>query len=149
MSKEKDCARPARGISRRDFAKRTALAAAAATVLPSELLSPSAARAAASPPLPQQTTTEAPKLSPASRAEVDAKIQAIFRRYGSRLSDAEKADVRRLMTEGQKPLEELRAFPLENGDGPATVLRPYRAPAQPPRPVPRPARPRARRRKGA
>ncbi len=128
----------ARGISRRDFARRTALAAAAAAVLPGELFSPGLSRAAAPAiPLDQQPTTEAPKLSPEGRAEVDEKIQAIFRRYGSRLSGAEKADIRRLITEGQKPLEELRAFPLENGDGPATVLRPYRAPIPPQKPGPR------------
>jgi hypothetical protein len=107
-------------ISRRDFALHAAIAAAAAACLPGELL-------AAQPLLPasppQQQADE--KLSPESLAEVEAKIQAIFRKYGSRLSDAQKADIRRLVTEGQKPLELMRKFSLDNADQPGNVLRLY------------------------
>jgi hypothetical protein len=106
-------------ISRRDFARRAAIAAATAACLPSELL----ARPTAPPPAAPQQGDE--KLSPASQAEVDAKIQAIFAKYGDRFSEAQKADIRRLVTEGQKPLEAMRKFPLENSDQPATVLRLY------------------------
>jgi hypothetical protein len=107
------------GISRRDFARRAAIAAATAACLPSELL----AHSTAPPPAPPQQANE--KLSPESQAEVDAKIQAIFGKYGSRFSETQKADIRRLVTEGQKALDVMRKFPIENSDQPATVLRLY------------------------
>jgi hypothetical protein len=107
----------ASGISRRDFARRAALAATAAC-LPAELL------AAHLPSIPPQQQPEE-KLSPDSQAEVEAKIQALLRKYGDRLSEAQKADVRRLLTEGQKPLEQMRKFPLENANQPGNVLKLY------------------------
>ncbi|MGH9714319.1 MAG: twin-arginine translocation signal domain-containing protein [Candidatus Acidiferrales bacterium] len=110
----------ATAISRRDFARRAAIAAATAACLPGELLASHPA-APASPP-PQQAEE---KLSAESQAEVDAKIQAIFRKYGDRLSDAQKADIRRLVTESQKPLEIMRKFPLDNADQPGNVLKLY------------------------
>ena len=109
----------ASGISRRDFTRRAVIAAATAACLPAELL--------AAPPLPatppQQQAED--KLSPESQAEVDAKIQALLRKYGDRLSEAQKTDVRRLLTEGQKPLEQMRKFPLDNGNQPGNVLKLY------------------------
>jgi hypothetical protein len=65
-----------------------------------------------------------PKLSPESHAEVEARIQSIFSQYGSRFSDAQKADIRRLCALAQPPLDRLRAYALENGDGPALYLKP-------------------------
>jgi hypothetical protein len=65
-----------------------------------------------------------PKLSLGSQAEVDSRIQTILAQYGSRLSDAQKADIRRLATEAQPPLDRLRAYPTENGDGPALYMKP-------------------------
>ena len=56
---------------------------------------------------------------------MEAKIQAIFRKYGSRIPEEQKADVRRLVRESQKSLESLRAFPLDNADQPATVFELY------------------------
>ena len=106
-------------ISRRDFARRAAIAAASAACLPAKLL---AASPLPAPPLPQQAGE---KLSPESQAEADAKIQALFRKYGERLSEAQKADVRRLLTEGQKPLELMRKYPLDNPDQPGNVLKLY------------------------
>jgi hypothetical protein len=105
-------------ISRRAFARGAALAATAAC-LPNQLLGKNLPAA----PLPQQQGDD--KLSPEGQAEADAKIQAIFRKYGDRLSEAQKADIRRLVTEGQKPLETMRKFALENGDQPGNVLRLY------------------------
>jgi len=107
------------GISRRDFARRAAIAAATAACLPSELL----AAPSILPPAPPQQASE--KLSPESQAEADSKIQAIFSKYGTRFSDAQKDDIRRLVNEGQKSLEAMRAFPLDNSDQPATVLKLY------------------------
>src|SRR5882672_5684408 len=107
-------------ISRREFARRAAFVSAAATLTPSNLLT---AESVATP-LNAQLPANKPKLSPESQAEVDARIQSIFAQYGSRLSDAQKADIRRLATEAQPPLERLRAFATENGDGPGLYLKP-------------------------
>jgi len=115
MSNERtECA----DISRRSFARRAALAAAAAC-LPRELIA--GVEATSSPP--QQQGEE--KLSPEGQDEAEAKIQAIFHKYGDRLSEAQKTDIRRLVTEGQKPLETMRKFPLDNADQPGNVLRLY------------------------
>jgi hypothetical protein len=100
-------------LSRRDFARRTALAAATAAAMPGTLLA---------------TANEGKRGGKATlenQAEIDSKIQAIFHRYGDRLSDAQKADIRRLVREGQKPLEAMRAFPLDNADQPGNVLKLY------------------------
>jgi hypothetical protein len=107
------------GLSRRDFARRAATAAATLACLPAELLTVSPLNT----PRPTQQPEE--KLSLESQAEVDAKIQAVFRRYGHRLSEVQKADVRRLLTEGQKPLELIRKYPLDNADQPGNVLNLY------------------------
>ena len=120
MAQKKISREFSKGISRRDFARRAALAAATTAMIPSDLL---AQREAPATPAPQQA--QGPKLSPESRAEVEAKIQAIVRKYGQRLSEEQKADVRRLVAEGQKSLETLRAFPLDNSHAPATVFELY------------------------
>ena len=44
--------------------------------------------------------------------------------YGSRFSDAQKADLRRLCALAQPPLDRLRAYALENGDSSALYLKP-------------------------
>ncbi len=110
-------------ISRRDFARRAALAAAGIAVLPAASLATAAELSARSPETFPQADEK--KLSPASQAEVDAKLDVIFNKYGSRFSGAQKTDLRRLATEGQKPLEAIRAFPIENSGQPATVLKLY------------------------
>ena len=110
-------------ISRREFAARASAAAAAIAANPGALLGAAGvATAATAAAEPQQPGANAPKLSPAAQAEVDAKVAEIFRRYGEKLSDEQKADIRRLVRDGQAPLEALRAFPLENSDEPATLL---------------------------
>ena len=71
-----------------------------------------------------QQPADMPKLSPESHAEAEARIQTIFAQYGSRFSDAQKADLRRLCFLGQPPLDRLRAYALENGDNPALYFKP-------------------------
>jgi hypothetical protein len=131
------------GISRREFARRAALASAVASVAPATALAtppaPSTEHAhvaaadrperlstptsdAAVPPLQQHAGL--PKLSPESQAEVDARIQTIFAQYGKRFSDEQKTDIRRLCAVAQPPLDRLRAYALENGDAPALYLKP-------------------------
>jgi len=107
-------------LSRREFARRAALAATTALVVPDTLL---AQESAPKPAAPSNAPAPATQLSPALQAEGELKYQWIIGNYGSRLSDAEKKDVHRLVMEGQKSLTAFRAFPLENSDQPATVLK--------------------------
>lgn len=108
-------------ISRREFARCAAFASAAASLSPAELL----ARESAAAALPLQTpASSGPKLSPESQAEVESRLQAVFTQYGSRLSDAQKSDLRRLAAEGQAALDRLRAYATDNSDGPALYLKP-------------------------
>jgi hypothetical protein len=118
--------RPRRGanITRRDFARRAALAAAGITVLPGELLA-SPARLTPAGVAESSLFADEPKLSPAAQAEAKARAEAVFRKRGDRLSEEQKKEIRRLSTEAQPSLEKLRAFALENSDQPATVLKLY------------------------
>jgi hypothetical protein len=124
-------------ISRREFARRAAFVSAAASLSPSNLLSSEST--AASPPA--QQPANAPKLSVAGQAEVESRIHAIFAQYGNRLSDAQKADIRRLASEAQPPLDRLRAFATDNGDGPGLYLKPLMERERKPSPMPAPPRP--------
>jgi hypothetical protein len=106
-------------ISRREFARRAAVVSAVASLSPADLL---AEKSAAATPLLQ--TSGAPRLSPESQAELESRLQAVFAQYGSRLNDAQKADLRRLAADGQTALDRLRAYHVENTDGPALYLKP-------------------------
>lgn len=127
----------ASAISRREFARRAAFVSAAASLSPVDLLT------AKSSPLeaPALQTTTAPKLSPESQAEVDSRSQAIFAQYGSRLSDEQKADLRRIAAEGQAGLDRLRAYSTENCDAPALYLKPLIEREKKPSPKPATAKP--------
>jgi hypothetical protein len=131
------------GITRREFAKRAALASAVASVAPATALATSASPSnehanveAAAPfrgrlsdpsgtdAVSQQQPADLPKLSPESHAEAEARVQTVLAQYGSRFSDAQKADIRRLCFLAQPPLDRLRAYALENGDSSALYLKP-------------------------
>jgi hypothetical protein len=133
--------RPGSAISRREFARRAALASAIGSAVvsigptgaigvgiaptatqPSE----SANQAAAAPSeAPQaQLPANMPRLSPESQAEADARFQAILAQYGARFSEEQKTDLRRLCVLAQPPLDRLRAYPVQNGDGTALYLKP-------------------------
>ena len=116
------------GISRREFARRAAFVSAAASLAPANLLRAEEAKVETQ----LQQAPAAANLSPQSQAEVDSRIQSILAQYGSRLSDAQKTDLRRLATEAQPPLDRLRAFTVANGDGPALYLRPLIEREKPP-----------------
>jgi len=79
---------------------------------------------------PQEPAGGALKLTAEAQAEVEAKVAEIFRRYGAKLNEAQKAEVRRLVGEAQAPLDALRAFPLENSDEPAAIFRLVRVPSR-------------------
>ena len=119
-------------ISRREFARRAAFVSAAASLAPATLLNTESLAA----PRPAQQPSNAPKLSPEGQAEVESRIQSIFGQYGSRFSDAQKADIRRLASEAQRGLERLRAFPIDNGAGPGLYLKPLIEREKKPSPVP-------------
>jgi hypothetical protein len=132
MDNKKDSA-----ISRREFARRAAYVSAAASLAPANLLHAEPV----SFPEPVSQSTNAPKLSPESQAEVDSRIQAILAQYGKRLSESQKTDIRRLATEAQPPLDRLRTFATENGDGPGLYLKPLieREKKPTPKAAPKPA----------
>lgn len=108
-------------LSRREFARQATVAAAAAAVFPAGLVAQeSAPKPVASPDKPPQSSTE---VSSDLQAEGELKYQWVMQIYGKRLTDAQKRDVHRLIMEGQKPLAAFRAYPLDNSDQPATVLK--------------------------
>jgi hypothetical protein len=131
MGNEKDHA-----ISRREFARRAAMVSAA-TLAPANLLSTDVLPAT---PQPQQPPNP-PNLSPESQAEIESRVQAILSEYGNRFSDAQKTDLRRLCKESQPVLDRLRAYPVENGDGPALYLRPLMEREKKPSPMTAPPKP--------
>jgi hypothetical protein len=109
-------------ISRREFARRAAFVSAVASLSPADLLrAESLAPAAVAPAL---QTPDTSKLSAESQAEAESRIHAIFAQYGSRLSNAQKDDLKRLSRESQLMLDRLRAYPTANGDGPGLYLKP-------------------------
>lgn len=154
------------GISRREFARRAAMASAIASLAPVQATTSAAAQSAApassapasgapksstppaqaalSPNTPQVAAdANLPKLSPEGQAEVDARVQSILGQYGARLSDEQKADLRRLCAWAQPPLDRLRAYHLQNGDGEALYLKPLVEREKKP-PTPPSAKPAAR-----
>lgn len=115
-------------LDRRQFALGAAAAATAALINPGEALAQTSGSLAE---LDKKTREAMAKLTPAARAEVEMKVANIFRKYGERLSEEQKADIRRIMAESQDGLEKMRAFALENGDQPADSFRAYRGEVQP------------------
>jgi hypothetical protein len=103
-------------ITRRRFAQVTAVAAAA-TIAPAGLLGQS------EQPPKSAAPAETKPLTPQQQAEAEAQTANIVRKYGSRLNEAERADILRQLREAQKSLADFRAYPLDNADSPATVLR--------------------------
>ena len=100
-------------LSRRAFAREAVVAATAAAVLPTVLAqtpAPPAPPPAPAPPVP----------------EVEARINWIFTKYSAHLDDAQRADIRRIISGGQKDVDTMRAWPIANGDQPAGPFRVYR-----------------------
>jgi hypothetical protein len=102
-------------LSRRDFARGVALAAGTAAF-------PTTASVRAYG-LAQEAGGQASQLPPAGEVQV----QAIFAKYGKRLSDEQKTDVKRLAALARKTSDTLRSFPLENSDEPAMTFHVYRS----------------------
>jgi acyl-CoA reductase-like NAD-dependent aldehyde dehydrogenase len=73
--------------------------------------------------LQQKAQAAMDKLSPSARAEVEMKFASVIRKYGARLAEDQKMDIRRSLAETQDGVEKMRAFALDNGDQPATVFQ--------------------------
>jgi hypothetical protein len=111
-------------VSRRQFAARAALATAV-VVLPAELgsgrpVDDGVLGGAAAPAAQDEPYVAA--LTPAARARFEAMWQAVERKHGSRLTDAQKTLMRRIVASDAKMLDAVYALPLDNGDAPATTL---------------------------
>ena len=105
-------------ISRRSFGRGTVGAALAAVVQPGVV--------AADQEAPVSPTGQAPAasdLSPEQTQEMQARFNDVTRRYGDRLSGDQQGRIRRVLTQNQRMLAPVRAFPIENGDTPATTLK--------------------------
>lgn len=129
MSEEGIRGAAGKGISRREFARRAALASAMASVAPASALAGEDVRTGEAAEFVDGAAKASmqgagTRLSPESQAEVEARVHAILGQYGSRFSDEQKADIRRLCELAQPPLDRLRAYALENGDNPALYLKP-------------------------
>lgn len=126
-------------LGRRQFALGAAAVATNALIpkgkaLPLDAIAQTATSPAASvdpQSLEQKARAAMAKLPASAQAEVEMKVASIFRKYGDRLSEEQKADIRRIMAESQEGLEKMRAFKLENSDQPADAFRAYRAEAKP------------------
>lgn len=55
--------------------------------------------------------------------EVDARWKEALRRYRGRLSDEQKARIRRVLVQNERMLVPVREFAVANGDAPATTLK--------------------------
>ena len=134
--------KPGSAISRREFARRAAFASAISSAVVSigptgavgTAIAPTATQPSESanqaPTAPSTAAAQAqlpanmPRLSPESQAEADARFQAILAQYGARFSEEQKTDLHRLCILAQPPLDRLRAYPVQNGDGTALYLKP-------------------------
>ncbi|MGZ5476091.1 MAG: hypothetical protein ACXW29_06870 [Thermoanaerobaculia bacterium] len=116
-------------ISRRSFTRQAIVAATAAAVLPAAIAQTDPAAPKTTPATPKPPDSP-PALSPSSQAEVDARVQWIVTKYGSRLDETQRADIRRLITGGQSGVETMRKYELQNAAGPAEPFRIYRRTAK-------------------
>ena len=98
-------------ISRRAFAALISVGAGAL-----------AGEAAGAPPSPETPNPE-----------VEARINWIFTKYGSRLNDEQRADIRRIISGGQASIDAMRAYPLGNETGPPIPFHVYSAKRRRPR----------------
>jgi hypothetical protein len=116
-------------ISRREFGLDAALGAAAAAALslsPPSLLNARRDPDNISPAIPmgeQETPGAKPTLTPEQSRDVDAKLANIIRKYGERLSEEQRKHLRRILAYNETMLAPVRAFALQNGDPPVTVLK--------------------------
>ena len=67
------------------------------------------------------------KQADSSNAVIDSEVEARYanalRVYGDRLSESQRQRLRKILVQNQRMLANVRKFPLENADSPATTLR--------------------------
>jgi hypothetical protein len=114
-------------ISRREFGLDAAAAAAGALALSASPTSLGAAlrdRHKISPAIPgDEQETAASKLTAEQSRDVEAKLANIIRKYGERLSEEQRKHLRKILAYNETMLDPIRAFALQNGDPPVTVLK--------------------------
>lgn len=108
------------GISRRQFGRNATIVAAMFTA-PALLATTAETAEAARPQEKKPEPLEG--LTPEQVAEVDARLANILRKYGSRFNDDQKARLRSILAQNERMMAPVRAFSLQNGDPPASVLR--------------------------
>jgi len=107
--KEQDPESATPAVSTPRFGRRAALTVVAGT-LSSRLL---------------DSQVRTPTLANGDQAAVEAKYANVIRKYGDRLSAAQRTRARETLVSHQRMLMRIRDFALENGDAPATGLRLY------------------------
>ncbi|HET9399793.1 MAG TPA: hypothetical protein VFO34_02490 [Candidatus Acidoferrales bacterium] len=107
-------------FTRREFGRGAVAAVAAAALAPASAISQ---RGDASAPASPQQGPDVSDLSPAARAEIDAKVENAIRRWGDRMNDEQKTRIRTIITRHVRMLETVRKFAVKNGDSPASVLK--------------------------
>jgi hypothetical protein len=120
-------------LSRRDFAHRAILLSATASLAPAAIaLEPSVQD---NPPAKKQDQANLPKLPPASQAEADARFQFITTLPANQFDDEQTAMLKTLCIYLQPALDRVRAYHLENADGPALYLKPLVEREKKPQPI--------------
>jgi len=110
-------------ISRREFGFDAAVAAAV-SLSPASLLALPRDPHNISPVIPAHEQESAtPKLTPEQSRDVEAKLANIIRKYGERLSEDQRKHLRRILAYNETMLAPIRAFALQNGDPPVTILK--------------------------
>jgi hypothetical protein len=104
-------------ISRRRFGQEVVLAGALSLSTVKPLLGAPTSEAAG------LSNPDSLGLQPEQGQEVEAKLSNIIRKYGDRLSFAQREHLRRILAYNEKLLASIRAFSVQNGDPPASVLR--------------------------
>jgi len=118
-------------ISRREFGLDAAIGAAAAATAALSISPPSLLNArrdpdnisSATPTGEQETAAAKPMLTPEQSHDVEAKLANIIRKYGERLSEEQRKHLRKILAYNETMLAPVRAFALQNGDPPVSVLK--------------------------
>jgi hypothetical protein len=110
------------GISRREFG-RDAAVAAAISISPASLLAAPHGRHSVHPANAHGEQDAGVKLTPEQSKDVEAKLADTIRKYGERLSEEQRKHLRRILAYNETMLAPIRSFALQNGDPPVTVLK--------------------------
>jgi hypothetical protein len=100
-------------LTRREFATVALLTGAAATLA-----------ATTSTAAPLQSAATPPPLSSVSQSESTLRLQTVLSLNGSRFSEDQTADLKKICNSTQTSLDHLRSYKTENSDDPALHLKP-------------------------